>query len=156
MTISALVHDVRRVMPSHDPERQQMGTVLGLFDEPHQQLVWSGKLDILPMAGPYPHGTTSKDKRDAAIQEAGRDMEIFLDMTAAYAADDHSYLLAPAYTQGFSTDEIELRRNLLALAMQQQTPATGHRGSMGCHQQDADQFGIRPHAVYTDRAEHEN
>lgn len=149
-----IVHDVRRAMPGHDPERQQMGTVLSLFDEPHQRLVWSGKLDILPMAGSFPNGTTSKDERDAAIQEAGRDMEIFLDMTAAYAADDHSYLLAPAYTQGLSTDEIELRRTLLSLAMQQQSPATAEVWSV--ISKTLTNLGFDPDAVYTDRAVDEN
>ncbi|VXC05953.1 SIR2-like domain-containing protein [Arthrobacter sp. 9V] len=149
-----IVHDVRRALPSHDPERQQMGTVLSLFDEPHQRLVWSGKLDILPMAGPFPKGTISKDERDAAIQEAGRDMEIFLDMTAAYAADDHSYLLAPAYTRGLSADEFELRQHLLALARQQSTPATAE--VWGVISKTLKNLGYVPDAVYTDSADHEN
>ncbi|NQD88000.1 SIR2 family protein [Paenarthrobacter sp. CM16] len=118
-----IVHDVRRALPGQKPAGQQMGTVLSLFHEPHQRLVWSGRLEILPMAGKAPYGMTDKE-REYAIQAAGRDMEIFLDTTAAYASDDHSYLLAPAYTEGLSRHEVELRAQLLYLARHRRTSAT--------------------------------
>ncbi|MGO4590339.1 SIR2 family protein [Paenarthrobacter sp. 2TAF44] len=149
-----IVHDVRRALPSNDPARQQMGTVLSLFNEPHQRLVWSGKLDILPMAGRFPDDKQSEEERNAARQGAGRDMEIFLDMTAAYAADDHSYLLAPAYTQGLSEDEVVLRRQLLALAKHQQTPATAE--VWGVISTTLTNLGFDPDATYTDRNSHAN
>ncbi|MBU8866622.1 SIR2 family protein [Paenarthrobacter aromaticivorans] len=149
-----IVHDVRQALSSHDPVRQQMGTVLSLFNEPHQRLVWSGKLDILPMAGRFPDGNMTEEERNAARQEAGRDMEIFLDMTAAYAADDHSYLLAPAYTQGLSEDEVQLRRHLLALAKHHQTPATAE--VWGVISKTLINLGFDPDATYTDRVNREN
>jgi hypothetical protein len=61
------------------------------------------------------HGASSADTH-TALAAAGRELEIFLDMMASYATDNHSYLLAPAYNQGLTDDELELRRQLLALA----------------------------------------
>jgi hypothetical protein len=115
-----IVHDVRRALPDDASKNHQMGTVLSLFHEPLQQLVWAGKLDILPMAGaPAPDADGH-----AAVVTAGRELEIFLDMMAAYATDKHSYLLAPAYNQGLADDELDLRRQLLALAGQKRSAGT--------------------------------
>lgn len=109
-----IVHDVRRALPN-DVKNHQMGTVLSLFHEPLQNLVWTGKLDILPMSSaPAPNAGPSDVH--TALVTAGRELEIFLDMMAAYATDNHSYLLAPAYNQGLADDELDLRRQLLALA----------------------------------------
>ena len=55
---------------------------------------------------------------------AGRELEIFLDMMASYATDNHSYLLAPAYNRGLSQAEQHLRQQLLALAEQARSEAT--------------------------------
>src|SRR4029453_8707073 len=46
-----IVHDVRRALPNDASKNHQMGTVLSLFQEPLQKLVWTGKLDILSMSG---------------------------------------------------------------------------------------------------------
>lgn len=43
-------------------------------------------------------------------------------MMASYATDNHSCLLAPAYDQGMADDELDLRRQLLALAGQKWQP----------------------------------
>lgn len=120
-----IVHDVRRALPSANSQNRQMGTVLSLFHEPLQTLVWSGKLDILPMAdGPLsakvPPGDFAVD-----VVTAGRELEIFLDMMSAYATDNHSYLLAPAYNKGLSEDETSLRSRLLELAGQNRGSDTG-------------------------------
>jgi hypothetical protein len=45
-------------------------------------------------------------------------------MMSAYATDNHSYLLAPAYNQGLADDELDLRRQLLALAGQKRSAGT--------------------------------
>jgi hypothetical protein len=45
-------------------------------------------------------------------------------MMAAYATDNHSYLLAPSYNKGLSDEEAELRRNLLALVDTKRTGET--------------------------------
>lgn len=119
-----IVHDVRRALPNEASKNHQMGTVLSLFQEPLQKLVWKGRLDILPMASAPGRDATSADKYTALVT-AGRQLEIFLDMMAAYATDNHSYLLAPSYNQGLADDELELRRQLLALAKQDRTTGTG-------------------------------
>lgn len=118
-----IVHDVRRALPNGSSKNHQMGTVLSLFQEPLQKLVWKGRLDILPMASAPERGASSADMHTALVT-AGRQLEIFLDMMAAYATDNHSYLLAPAYNQGLADDELELRRQLLALAKQDRSAGT--------------------------------
>lgn len=55
---------------------------------------------------------------------AGRELEVFLYMMAAYATDNHSYLLASAYNKGLSDGEAELRRHLLDLAGRKRTAET--------------------------------
>lgn len=119
-----IVHDVRRAIPAESSDTRQMGTVLALFEEPLQRLVWSGKLDILPMAGVAPHYDSDPEDATAAVVAAGRELEVFLDMMAAYATDNHSYLLAPSYNKGLSDDEGELRRHLLVLATRKRTVET--------------------------------
>ncbi|MFC9335826.1 SIR2 family protein [Arthrobacter sp. NPDC057009] len=119
-----IVHDVRRAIPAASSDGHQMGTVLSLFDEPLQRLVWSGKLDILPMAASAPDKVSKDDDGAAAVAAAGRELEIFLDMMAAYATDNHSYLLAPAYNKGLSEGEAELRHQLLDLAGRKRTTET--------------------------------
>jgi hypothetical protein len=118
-----IVHDVRRALPNNASKNHQMGTVLSLFHEPLQKLVWTGKLDILPMSGAPAPDAGPADVHTALVT-AGRELEIFLDMMAAYATDNHSYLLAPAYNQGLADDELDLRRQLLALAGQKRSAGT--------------------------------
>ncbi|MDQ0692160.1 SIR2 family protein [Arthrobacter sp. W4I7] len=118
-----IVHDVRRALPVDASKNHQMGTVLSLFQEPLQKLVWAGKLDILPLAGAPASDAGPADARTALLA-AGRDLEIFLDMMAAYATDNHSYLLASAYNQGLADDELDLRQQLLALAGQKRSAGT--------------------------------
>ncbi|MFF2031103.1 SIR2 family protein [Arthrobacter sp. NPDC058192] len=118
-----IVHDVRRALPNNASKNHQMGTVLSLFHEPLQKLVWAGKLDILPMSA-APASDAAPVEVHTALATAGRELEIFLDMMAAYATDNHSYLLAPAYNQGLADDELDLRRQLLALAGQKRSADT--------------------------------
>jgi hypothetical protein len=118
-----IVHDVRRALPNDASKSHQMGTVLSLFQEPLQKLVWTGKLDILSMSSAPEQGASPSNVRKALVT-AGRELEIFLDMMAAYATDNHSYLLAPAYNQGLGDDELALRRQLLALANQDRSAGT--------------------------------
>lgn len=119
-----IVHDVRRAIPSANSQNHQMGTVLSLFHEPLQKLVWSGKLDILPMADSPLSAKVPPIDLAADVVNAGRELEIFLDMMSAYASDNHSYLLAPAYNKGLSNDENSLRDRLLELAGQNRGPDT--------------------------------
>lgn len=119
-----IVHDVRRALPADVSSKHQMGTVLSLFDQPLQRLVWEGKLDIKPMLGNMPELDSKQSAGHSIISIAGRRLEIFLDMLAAYATENHSYLLAPAYTRGLSQDERELREQLLALAKRPRSDAT--------------------------------
>lgn len=111
-----IIHDVRRALPHEASKNHQMGTVLSLFHEPLQNLVWEGRLDILPMSGSAPAAESDQAAIRTAVATAGRELEIFLDMMAAYATDNHSYLLAPAYNRGLTKGEDELRQQLLALA----------------------------------------
>lgn len=101
-----------------------MGTVLSLFNEPLQKLVWEGRLDILPVSGGAPAPDSGQEATQTAVIAAGRELEIFLDMMVAYATDNHSYFLAPAYNQGLAQDELVLRRQLLALADQPRSAST--------------------------------
>lgn len=119
-----IVHDVRRALPTQDSQRHQMGTVLSLFHEPLQKLVWEGKLEILPMSGNAPDPGSGKLEMQSAVGAAGRELEIFLDMMMAYATDNHSYLLAPAYDRGLTNGEAELRQRLLELADQERSAET--------------------------------
>ncbi|WP_426006350.1 SIR2 family NAD-dependent protein deacylase [Paenarthrobacter sp. NyZ202] len=110
-----IVHDVRRALPAKSTTDREMGTVLSLFQEPMQNLVWKGKLDIVAMTDTeFPSGDETA-KRTASAK-AGRELEVFLDMMAAYATESHSYLLSPLYFQGMTEAEADLRRQLLALA----------------------------------------
>lgn len=118
-----IVHDVRRALPDDASKNHQMGTVLSLFEEPLQKLVWSGKLDILSMSDAPAQGASSDDVHTALVA-AGRELEILLDMMAACATDNHSYLLSPAYNQGLADDELKLRRQLLVLASQNRSTGT--------------------------------
>ncbi|MEV5053675.1 SIR2 family protein [Arthrobacter sp. LAR12-1-1.1] len=119
-----IVHDVRRALPGDASKSHKMGTVLSLFHEPLQNLVWAGRLDILPMSGVAPDLDFDKVATQAAVAAAGRELEIFLDMMMAYATDNHSYLLAPAYNRGLSNHESQLRQQLLALAEHERSADT--------------------------------
>jgi hypothetical protein len=66
----------------------------------------------------------SDAQSNVALATAGRELEIFLDMMASYATDNHSYLLAPAYDAGMNHAEAKLRTQLLRLAEQQRPPGT--------------------------------
>lgn len=118
-----IVHDVRRAFPARPSSDRRMGTVLSLFNEPMQSLVWNGKLDIVSMSkSQYPQG--SEDAQRTAAAAAGRELEVFLDMMAAYATDSHSYLLSPLYYQGMTAEENEVRCQLLKLASLERTDGT--------------------------------
>ncbi|MCY1675621.1 SIR2 family protein [Pseudarthrobacter sp. SL88] len=118
-----IVHDVRRALPATGSKEHQMGTVLSLFHEPLQSLVWSGNLDILPMSD-APAQNAGEEEVHTALAAAGRELEIFLDMMASYATDNHSYLLAPAYDAGLNEAESRLRAQLMELAAQPRSPET--------------------------------
>ncbi|WP_426976352.1 SIR2 family protein [Pseudarthrobacter sp. O4] len=119
-----IVHDVRRALPQDVSKNHQMGTVLSLFHEPLQNLVWEGRLDILPMSGSAPATESGQAAIQTAVATAGRELEIFLDMMAAHATDNHSYLLAPAYDRGLTKGEDDLRQLLLELAGHQRSADT--------------------------------
>ncbi|TLM71636.1 SIR2 family protein [Pseudarthrobacter sp. NamB4] len=119
-----IVHDVRRALPTDASKNHQMGTVLSLFEEPLQKLVWDGKLDLLSMSNSASETSSGQNSTQTALAAAGRELEIFLDMLAAYATESHSYLLAPAYNRGLSQDESTLRQQLLALAKRPRSEAT--------------------------------
>ncbi|WP_347110159.1 SIR2 family protein [Paenarthrobacter sp. S56] len=118
-----IVHDVRRALPAKSTNDRGMGTVLSLFHEPMQNLVWKGKLDIISMtATEFPSGDEGAKRTAAAI--AGRELEVFLDMMAAYATESHSYLLSPLYYRGMTEAEADLRGQLLALASSERSADT--------------------------------
>ena len=119
-----IVHDVRRALPHDGSKNHQMGTVLSLFHEPLQNLVWEGRLDILPMSGSAPATKCGQASIQTAVAMAGRELEIFLDMMAAYATDNHSYLLAPAYNRGLTKGEDDLRQQLLVLSRHERSADT--------------------------------
>jgi hypothetical protein len=119
-----IVHDVRRALPEGTSKGHHMGTVLSLFHEPLQSMVWKGKLDILSMPAEPDADKLSDAQSNVALATAGRELEIFLDMMASYATDNHSYLLAPAYDAGMNHAEAKLRTQLLRLAEQQRPPGT--------------------------------
>ena len=119
-----IVHDVRRALPEGPTEGHHMGTVLSLFHEPLQSMVWKGKLDILSMATEPDADKLSDAQSNVAVATAGRELEIFLDMLGACATDNHSYLLAPAYDAGMNHAEARLRDQLLKLAVQPRLPGT--------------------------------
>ena len=119
-----IVHDVRRALPHEVSKNHQMGTVLSLFHEPLQNLVWEGRLDILPMSGSAPATESGQAAIQTAVATAGRELEIFLDMMAAYATDNHSYLLAPAYDRGLTRGEDDLRQQLLMLSRHERSADT--------------------------------
>jgi hypothetical protein len=119
-----IVHDVRRALPQDVSKNHQMGTVLSLFYEPLQNLVWEDRLDILPMSGSAPATESGQASSQTAVATAGRELEIFLDMMAAYATDNHSYLLAPAYDRGLTRGEDDLRQQLLVLSRHERSADT--------------------------------
>jgi hypothetical protein len=119
-----IVHDVRRALPEGLSEGHHMGTVLSLFHEPLQSMVWRGKLDILSMPAESGAEHLNVDQSKLALAISGRELEIFLDMLGAYATDNHSYLLAPAYDAGMNHAEAQLRAQLLKLAVQPRPPGT--------------------------------
>ena len=119
-----IVHDVRRALPEGLAEGHHMGTVLSLFHEPLQSMVWKGKLDILSMPAESSADELNDAQSKLALATSGRELEIFLDMLGAYATDNHSYLLAPAYDAGMNHAEAQLRAQLLKLAVQPRPPGT--------------------------------
>lgn len=104
-----IIFDVRRAIPAG--QQAGFGTVLTLLEDELQNKIWKDQLDIVPMAEPNEKMT---------IADAGRRLEIFLDMLSALASDSHSFFLAPHYSGGMTDDELELRRQLLELANSQQ------------------------------------
>jgi hypothetical protein len=87
-------------------------------------MVWKGKLDILSMPAEPDADKLSDAQSNVALATAGRELEIFLDMMASYATDNHSYLLAPAYDAGMNHAEAKLRTQLLKFAEQPRPPGT--------------------------------
>lgn len=144
-----IVHDVRRALPPGTAKRRELGTVLSLFDDPSQELVWSGVLDILPMSATAPPRGAGASTTQTAMDAAGRELEIFLDMMASYAADNHSYLLAPAYDQRLTDSELRLRENLLSLAREPRTHDTAEVWAV--IDQTLSNLGYDRNANYRDR-----
>jgi len=97
-----IVHDVQRALPERGRSR---ATALTLCDDPLDAELWQGSLDLVPMAS-----------RGTPVEDAARELEIFLDMLAAYADDSHEYLLDDDFATILSDDERHLKQMLEPLS----------------------------------------
>jgi hypothetical protein len=103
--VHAIVHDVRRAMPAAGQGRT-FGSALVLTEEPLQERIWRGKVEVVPMAG-------SGDGSGTGV--GARTLEIFLDCLLAHAVNSQRFLLADGYAEVLSPAELALRRRLLDL-----------------------------------------
>lgn len=102
-----IIHDVRRAIPHTSNTPHALGTALVLTEDEMQRGLWEKHLDIVHMS---PVGTP--------LDEAGRTLEIFLDMLDATLAANHTYLLTDKYEGALSDADRSLRDKLLNLAAQ--------------------------------------
>lgn len=100
-----IIHDVRRAIPHTSDTPHALGTALVLTEDEMQRGLWGKHLDIVHMS-----------PADTPPHEAGRTLEIFLDMLDAKLAANHTYLLADKYEGALSTPDRSLRDKLLELA----------------------------------------
>jgi hypothetical protein len=96
-----IIHDVRRALPD-TPDRTGFATALTMRQDPLDETLWNGHLELVPMGPP-----------EGDIPAAGRVLEIFLDAMLAFATDSHSYLLHEDFASSLQEEESELRRKVL-------------------------------------------
>lgn len=104
--VHAIVHDVRRAMPATANDRT-FGTALLLREEPLQERIWRGKVEVLSM-----EEGRAEDRADG---DEARTLEIFLDCLLAHAVNSQTFLLAQGYADVLSPAEGQLRERLLHL-----------------------------------------
>jgi hypothetical protein len=111
-----LIHEVRYArtpspdgpdQPTSPTEAVPFGTALTLFDDPIHAELWSGDVDVVPMFSACP----SPGPTDFA--EAGREVEIFLDLLGLLTADRSGFLLNEQYAGMLTEDEKRLRDLLM-------------------------------------------
>lgn len=102
-----IIHDVRRAIPHTSNTPHALGTALVLTEDEMQRGLWEKHLDIVHMS-----------TADTPLDEAGRTLEIFLDMLDANLAANHTYLLADKYEGALTATDRSLRDKLLDLAEQ--------------------------------------
>ncbi|MBV1777683.1 SIR2 family protein [Paeniglutamicibacter sp. ABSL32-1] len=100
-----IIHDVRRAIPHTSNTPHALGTALVLTEDALQRGLWEKHLDIVHMS-----------PADTPLEDAGRTLEIFLDMLSARLAANHTYLLAHKYEGALSDPDRHLRDKLLDLA----------------------------------------
>lgn len=96
-----ILHDVKQAVPP-GLEGRSLATALKLSHDPLDTKLWAGQLSIVPMAG-----------ESIGIDEASRELEIFLDALLAFSTDSRSYLLNPDYANVLSEHDDGVRRLLL-------------------------------------------
>jgi hypothetical protein len=99
-----LIHEVRRARGGTNAGGR--GTVLTLFEDELEREIWADDLDVVPMIA---------DARGATLEDASRELEMFLDLVAFLSTTSAAFFLDPTYSY-LSDDEAPLRDLLRRLA----------------------------------------
>ena len=95
-----IAHDVRAALPAG----RRTGTVLSLLEDPARARLWQRDVETVPVA---PAGTSAS--------EAGRRLDVLLDLLGCLACPPAGYLLDPAYRGLLDDDERAVAESLRGL-----------------------------------------
>lgn len=100
-----IIHAVRRAVP--EGSKRELGTAIMVAADSLHVKAWEGRLAMVRMTpGPV---------AEADFGVAARRLEIFLDVMMAHATQEHTYLLAEKYGESLTSQDRELREDLLTL-----------------------------------------
>ena len=102
-----VVHDVRLALEPRSAGAA-FGTAITLFDDDLKRKLWEGDVDIVSVTPP---GSSDVDPA-----MAGRQVERLLDLLGFLVADHSAFLLDDDYEDMLTSDELELKRELLTIA----------------------------------------
>jgi hypothetical protein len=118
-----LVYEVRSAFPDGKTE-EKLGTAIALFDDPLQKELWDDMLNVLPMR-PALNGRAPSHEE---IQQAGRDVERFLDLVCMLSSTRSSFLLDEQYVGARTVEENQswkTMKDLVSLAQKHNDSETG-------------------------------
>jgi hypothetical protein len=109
-----LIYEVRQARNPAAGAPRKVGTVLTLFKDPLADELWQGELEVVPMLDELKPSARRQLSRTRS--DAGRTLEVFLDILAYRSATNAAFLLDDTYEELLDDRERQLRQLLLALA----------------------------------------